>query len=229
MRTKLISAIAALVFLVCVPAQGSPLGNLVTNGDFEAGLTGFSSDYAYVSPEGNNCWQPGTYTVTTAASNCHTLWEGSGDHTTGAGNAMYINGRTDKTSSVWLGEFAVTPNTDYFFEAFVKNVCCNYESFANAALSFYANDTFVGAAGSGAAGIWERATSIWNSASTTLVALRAVNESTVFHSNDYGLDDIYFGEVATTPTPEPATMGLVLTGIGMGARYLRRRRNQQPV
>ena len=229
MRTMLTSALTALLILVCAPAHASSLGNLVTNGDFESGPVGFGSDYSYVTPEIDNCWSPGTFTVTTSAANCHSLWESSGDHMTGAGNAMFINGRTDKTSSVWLGEFAVTPNRDYVFEAFVKNVCCNYGSFANSALLFYANDTLLGSAGSGAAGIWEQATSIWNSASTTLVALRAVNQSTVFHSNDYGLDDVYFGEVATTPTPEPATMGLLLTGLGLVARRVRRRRNQQSV
>lgn len=230
MRTMFrLIALSVLALGLSHPLQASTLTNLVVNGNFEVGDTGFSSDYTYVTPEGNNCWEPGIYTITTSAASCHALWEESGDHTTGDGKFMAINGRTDRISEIWLAEFAVQQDTDYVFEAFVKNLCCDYASFPNTNLLFYANDSLLGAIGGGLAGVWEGIAATWNSGSAEVVRLTALNQSTAFHSNDYGLDDISFTEEQPTPTPEPATMGLVLTGVAVLARRLKGKHPQPRV
>ena len=48
------------------------------------------------------------------------------DHTSGQGQMYVGNGSPEDGALVWQSvSFAVAANTDYFFEAFVMNVCCS--------------------------------------------------------------------------------------------------------
>src|SRR5688572_15993709 len=118
MRTLLTTAVA---FLLTGAASAAP--NLVTNGDFEAGNTGFTSDYTYFPADG---WAPEIYTVGSNPIAWHPLWVSVGDHTTGAGQMFLANGATTLGQTVWQsGLINIASDTDYFFEAFVMSVCCN--------------------------------------------------------------------------------------------------------
>lgn len=103
--------------------------NLITNGDFESGNTGFTSDYAY-APSTPQAGEPeGVYLVDTNAANVHPSWFSFADHTSGRGNYLIENGATstnDGASKVaWQQTITAVANTKYFFEAFASNLCCN--------------------------------------------------------------------------------------------------------
>src|SRR5512134_2888610 len=69
--------------------------NLVVNGDFSGGNTGFSSDYNYVTDIAgvqNEMVPEGTYTVINNPNLVHTGFVACSDHTGGNGNMMVING-----------------------------------------------------------------------------------------------------------------------------------------
>jgi len=71
--------------------------NLVTNGDFSAGNTGFYSDYTLetaLHPEG-------TYYIVSDAHDHHSGLVSCKDHTTGDGLYFAANGSPDTTKAVW--------------------------------------------------------------------------------------------------------------------------------
>ena len=207
-------------------ASAAPV-NLVTNGNFSAGDVGFSSEYIYKTPGTNDLWDPGVFSVTTSALNNHSLWETSGDNTTSTGNFMLVNGYTDRPGrTVWSQTVTVDSNTDYFFEAFSKNLCCSSLTFPTADLTFLINGIVVGGGGgTGSPGFWSGISTLWNSAGATSARLEIRDGVTVYSGNDFGLDDIYLG-TETSITPEPASLALLGTGALLAWRERRRRRSR---
>ncbi|HXR51092.1 MAG TPA: hypothetical protein VN762_03055, partial [Steroidobacteraceae bacterium] len=92
---KVIPTVAALaaISLLATAASASPV-NLVTNGDFEAGNSGFTSAYAYALPPnlGGSNTVEGQYTVASNPYPWNGLFISSGDHTSGQGLMMVANG-----------------------------------------------------------------------------------------------------------------------------------------
>jgi len=72
--------------------------NLVVNGNFSGGNTGFSSEYIYQPPQNIN---EGVYWIGTNPK----IWNGGmspcTDHTSGNGNMMMVNGATKTNINVW--------------------------------------------------------------------------------------------------------------------------------
>jgi hypothetical protein len=98
---------------------GNVSPNLVVNGDFEAGNTGFSSAYIYgtggtyglLSSEGQ-------YAIATSPNATHMNFSDCVDHTpTGVGNMLVANGSGTPNTSVWCQSISVDPNTNYLFWA----------------------------------------------------------------------------------------------------------------
>jgi hypothetical protein len=113
--------LSALGLLSALAVNAAP--NLVVNGDFEAGNASFSSSYSY-SPGGNGA--EGQYTVRSNPFPWNGFFVSIGDHTSGKGQMYVGNGSPVSGAVVWRsGTIAVDSNTNYFFEAFVTNVCCS--------------------------------------------------------------------------------------------------------
>ncbi|MCB9360574.1 MAG: gliding motility-associated C-terminal domain-containing protein [Flavobacteriales bacterium] len=168
--------------------------NLVINGDFEAGNTGFTTNYI-VGPGGT--WgpvsSPGTYLVTSDPNIAHTNFPSCVDHTSGTGNMMVINGADIANQNVWCETISVTPNTDYEFSTWVQN----YYSSDPAMLSFFINGVQLGNTFSPTSSgcPWQNFFELWNSGVATSAQICIVNESTAGAGNDFALDDISFSPV----------------------------------
>ncbi len=96
--TKLLLFILTALFIAApVFAQS------VVNGDFESGNSGFSSDYGYVVPEtmrsARRHWRRRRLHVHNNPRLCHAGLRSFGDHTTGSGLMMIVNGAPDNTDS----------------------------------------------------------------------------------------------------------------------------------
>jgi hypothetical protein len=111
--------------------------NLFTNGNFEAGNTGFTSDYTH-SP--NNLVPEGVYAITNNPSIQHPGFAPCGDHTSGSGNMMAVNGAGTPGQSVWCQTVPVLPNTTYVFSAWVTTLVAA----SPAILQFSANGVTIG-------------------------------------------------------------------------------------
>ena len=223
-----IRLVAALAFAWGAAANAQ---NLVVNGDFEAGNSGFSSDYAF-APASNTT--EGQYTVRSNPFPWNGLFISAADHTTGSG-LMYVgNGSPVDGSVVWRsGSIGVTANTDYFFEAFVMNVCCSGPFAGNSPsiLEFLVEGTATESLGIATtditlAGTWEGLSKSWNSGANTSVVLSLINRNTAAAGNDFAIDDVFLGTTSTvTPIPEPETYALMLLGLGAVGAVARRRKS----
>jgi len=166
-----------------------PGANVVMNGDFSMGNTGFSSGYSYSSDGSTGgvyfvgpspgSWLPG-------AGSCK-------DHTTGTGNMLLADGPQPQGTIVWTQTLTIQPNTNYAFSAWLENV-----STANpASLQFTIDGQSIGAplTASAAQCTWAQFYSTWNSDNKTSVTLSIVNASAGLSGSAIALDDIAFSPV----------------------------------
>lgn len=175
---------------------------LVTNGKFDLGNTGFTTSYSFVADvTGQTEMYPeGTYAVVPNANNVHDQFWGTG-RTPGGGPFMVVNGSAALGQTVWSqNSIAVQPNTTYYFSAWGLSV---YNG-DNAVLRFSINGNQVGTIAnlpngySSTAGPfnWVRFYGSWNSGFATTADLSIVNLNTILGGNDFGLDDISFGTLS---------------------------------
>lgn len=196
--------------------------NLVPNGNFEQGNVTFVSEYSY-SPASNT--DASQYTVSSSPYPWNSFFVPASDHTSGSGLMFIGNGSPTNGAIVWRSvSITVAPNTDYFFEAFVMDVCCRQTTSNNspATLEFFASGATLGVASTNSvnAGSWQGLGKTWNSGSATSVVLSLVNRNTELNGNDFAIDDIYLG-TQSSMVPESGTFALM--GLGAGLIALRRR------
>jgi hypothetical protein len=220
-----ILAIAAAVLLASAgSAAAGP--NLVTNGDFSAGNTGFTTGYTLttMTPDLFQNNDHGIYAVepagSIAGSSAYGDWTNiSTDPTGHNGNVWVADGATDATlATVWSETVAVTPNTHYtfsFFGAEVSNPCCS-----NATLQASING--VNASTLDTTGAWQQDSFGWNSGSSTSAVLTLVDTNTSGGFNDFAIDDLSFSGPGV---PEPAAWAMMLLGVGLIGGALRGRRS----
>ena len=191
---------------------------LIVNGSFTAGNTGFTSDYTYYAddPNRNNELVPdnGTngYGVGTNGQNYHSNFWGV-DHTnnaTGNRNFMLVNGHG--TLVAWRqSNIPVVPGTTYYFSAWAISLN-SHGPFAE--LLFTINGSTAGMTQTSSGVLpsrpqnnsvapWTRFYGNWTApAGVTSVTLRIVDNEDAAGGNDFGLDDISFG----TLDPPPSTL-----------------------
>lgn len=190
--TQSINVTASGTYSVSVGAMGS---NLVINGDFESGNTGFSTDYVVGT---GGAWGPlsneGTYLITTSPSLAHSNFMPCSDITSGAGNMLVVNGSGTPNSNVWCQTIAVDPFTDYVFSAWITNAL-NDPNVAN--LQFFVNGVQIGSVFSTATTgcNWAQFNDMWSSNGNTTANICIVNQNTTVGGNDFAIDDIFFAPI----------------------------------
>ena len=229
----------AAAWAIALVSHADASTNLVVNGDFSLGDTGFGSQYFDVTGTGlasgygtapnYNAWNESTYAIGTNADLYHNLWY-KAPAPSGTGNYMLVNGASDSSTSavpnpslpltVWDQTVAVAPNTHYDFSAQATTVTGN----APATVDFYAGSTLLGTLTvSGAPGVWDTFSANWYSGSNTSVFLKIIDGSSVAIGNDFGLDNISLAD--PPPIPEQSTWAMMLLGFaGLGFAGYRGRR-----
>ena len=175
-----------ITYYYTAEVQGS---NIITNGDFSGGNTGFTSAYNYATPnvtEGQYFVGPSPQAWNASLSNC-------GDHTGGNGNMMLINGAPTPDVNVWRQSVTVTPNTNYAFSTWVQALWPPNP----AQLKFSINGNDIGAliTASLPTCTWTQFYTTWNSGNNTAANISIVNKNTQVIGNDFALDDISFAPV----------------------------------
>ncbi len=194
------------------------LGNLIANGDFSSGNTGFSSGYVYASPN----TAEGQYFVGTNAQSWNGGMAPCGDHTTGSGNMMLVNGATTANVSIYCQTVNVQPNTDYAFSTWLQTVTAGNP----AQLQFSINGSLLGSVftANNNTCIWQQFYTVWNSGANTTATICIVNQNTIASANDFTLDDISFSPLCTATdtvvvTVNPTYSNTVNANICQGQTY----------
>ncbi|MBK7212006.1 MAG: HYR domain-containing protein [Bacteroidales bacterium] len=198
---------------------------LVVNGDFSTGNSGFTSGYSY-DPTANGLIAPESeYAINSNAHYTHTNFWGY-DHTNGSGtgnnNFLIVNGaKFAPQPYVWRETVTVLPNTDYYFSAWAISLN-NVAPYAE--LQFSVNGAQVGTIAYLTSGQniltnpWQdkdRFYGSWNSGSATTAVIEILDLNTSANGNDFGLDDISFGTLAQIPftiSPSYTTSGSYCIG-----------------
>lgn len=163
--------------------------NLVVNGDFSNGNSGFTSAYNW-STSGI---PDGVYFVSNNPNLWHPAMPFCTDHTTGTGNMLLVNGSAQANVQVWSQTITVTPNTNYAFSAWLQHIT----TINPARLQFSINGNTIGNIfqANSTNCIWDQFYTVWNSGNYTTATISVVNQNTVFSGNDFALDDISFAPV----------------------------------
>ncbi|MBL8556496.1 MAG: PEP-CTERM sorting domain-containing protein [Phenylobacterium sp.] len=224
-------AVIAAGAMTLLATGGAHAANLVTNGDFEAGNTGFSSAYTFSS----NGLPAKTYTVTDDPYDFNANFIHAEDHTTGDGLMFVGNGGPNAGDIVWRSQaIAIDAMQDYFFEAFLMNVYASAPPILTFTVSLDGGAEVVLGAPTipTGTGVWNGLSTTFNSGAATTATLFLRNAQTEATGNDFALDDIYLGttSVVNPPVggvPEPASWALMILGFAGAGAMLRRRAPRQ--
>lgn len=180
--------------------------NLVVNGDFEQGNTGFSSGYSYNSSLDDE----GTFYIDNTTQGHHDDFVGQG-HTTGSDNFMMVNGAREQNKVVWQETISVVPNTQYCFSAWVSSLSsAGIIPGLRANLQFAINGIQIGNIfqSPSSLNVWENFYVLWDSGNATHAVITIMNTSLFESGNDFGLDDITFYGVVECPNTEQVTVNV---------------------
>jgi len=173
-------------FYRAVPANGPAGQNLVVNGDFEAGDIGFTSEYELDAQLASG----GQYRMGTTSRDYPGDAVG-GDHTTGHGLMMVVNGATSRIA-VWEQTVQVAPNTSYTLSAWAAS--WGIQETSPAQLQFQINGSPVGVlimpSTVAADSLWQSFSAAWNSGANSSATIRIVDLIVESDGNDFCLDDI---------------------------------------
>ena len=178
---------------------------LVTNGHFEQGATGFSSQYntctTCLSNIGEELFE-NQLVVGVNANHHHNGFTGTGQG--GAGNFMIVNGSSQSNTNVWCQTINVLPNTYYEFSAWVASVFAQ----SPAQLQFQANGQLLGPVfnAPGSINTWNQFFSVWNSGANTSVNICIINQNTATAGNDFAIDNISFKACLSCEVVVPFTI-----------------------
>jgi hypothetical protein len=213
-----ILVVVALMLLVGA-APASADSNLILNGNFAAGNTGFTSSYTYGNVTGGD-----TYYIATSPASAPGAYPDWGTFTgpTGSGNMLIANGGA---GAVWSETVAVTANTTYTFTYWGAEVDASSGSVPDLELAI--NGTNLGAEdfpskSPSNGGSWTEYSFTWNSGSNTTAVLSLTDLNTQFDYNDFAITNLSFSAPPTTPTPEPGTLLLLVPSL-LGLGLVRRR------
>jgi hypothetical protein len=204
--------------LLCIPGIAS--ANLIINGNFESGDTGFTSAYGDVTGVANGLATggesptfsgEGLYAIGKNPNFYHSAFTTMGDHTSGSGNMMIVNGSLTAGKNVWTGSLStgLSAGVTYLFSAWVMNVYHDGQpGHDDANLEFSIGGNSLGTFTATGTGVWQEFTATYTP-SVGGELPTAVDLKINYYANDFALDDL-----SLTRVPDGA-MTVSLLGIGL--------------
>lgn len=198
----IVSPIVNTIYTVKSGIPADPT-NLVYNGDFSLGDSGFITEYNLFTP---GTFVQGTYGIVTNPVDINTAFKSCTDHTQGSGNRnMFVaDGAIIGSTIVYKPFFLrfvpgspdvaiVLPNKSYTFSFFMMNVVNS----SSAELEVRINGNRVGNIATAPLNndcTWVERSFIWNSGSNTTATISIFNTNISSGGNDFAIDDIKFRE-----------------------------------
>jgi len=190
MKTRRIIATTFTAGVLCLWHAASAFGqNLLVNGDFEVGNTGFTSDYKFARLDSELL----TYDIVSNPSRSHFLGASFGDHTSGAGLMFAANGGNDTNRVLWRQVVSVETNTAYQFSGWATP-CVGPSDPDPPRIGVRINSRPIspGIQLSNPPGTWRQFTMNWNSGTSIVATIELRLETIEQGGNDPALDDLRF-------------------------------------
>ena len=164
----------------------SQVSQMATNGNFSSGNTGFLTNYTY---NATSIWNEGTYAVGPNPNAVHPNFGSWGDHTTGSGNYMLVNGSTGGNKILWRQNVSFPPGV----QVTVKWWMLTFVTPAGS-LQLKLAGTNIGNAAStpNSTGVWLQTSRTFTVPASGSAILNLVTTSAALSGNDFGIDDISF-------------------------------------
>ncbi len=167
--------------------------NLIVNGDFSAGNKGFKSGYTMATDLGSE----GSLVVGRNPHDFHAGGASFGDHTSGKGLMLLLNGSPTPDTAVWEETLKVQPNRAYSFGFWAASwgqfgepntdpspaklvVTVNGKQLGGV-FGVYPRD-----------GAWTKFVGVWKSGTASSATIRIVDQNLEGVGNDFAIDDIVF-------------------------------------
>lgn len=197
--------------------------SFIINGDFESGNIGFTTQYNH-SPGLIGAEQ--SYDILTNPFPAHPSAASYGDHTTGSGLMMAVNEANEPYTLVWSQTVNVATGANYDFSIWMSS----WVSAAPTTLDIQFNSMSIGTpTAPSTTAVWEEFSTTWNSGSATSVNIEIYNVNGADVGGDFALDDISLNGPSPTAVPEPSTVLMLLSGVGLlgGWGFLSRRKQRK--
>ena len=202
---------ATILVIAAISTAAHASSNLVVNGDFELGNAGFTTGYnQYTGSDPGPSWE----TVGANGNLNNGAWNNGGDHTSGTGNFLIVDGHGDNTVSMWNESIGVVTGRTYEISGWFRSLypaspgTTQFTIDGSAAgSSILVNDE----------SNWHQNSFLWTATSNTL-NLGLVDLNTEGFGNDFGVDDL-----AVRPVPEASTVVLFSLLVVGGMLMLRKR------
>ncbi len=157
----------------------------VINGSFENGFNSFTTDYTYFPVSGG--FGPGAITVTNNPQLFNSGFAPCGDHTSGSGNMLLVDGSTTAGANIWCQTIPVFTNTYYLFSFWTATVFPT----APANLQVSVNGTIIGSYdGSSNTCQWEKLEYLFNTGGSSSITVCFSESTGIGFGNDFVIDDI---------------------------------------
>lgn len=176
--TYIVREVVPQAFEQTFPVRTS--GDLITNGDFSLGDTGFSADRDTLFKIDVGL-DPNQFNPSAASY---------GDHTTGNGLMLIVNGSINTSAVVWEQSVSVLPNTTYDFGLWVSS----WFPGELGEFDVFINDEIVDSfSAPSEVAIWDNFTTEWSADNNiTEAKITILNKRVATIGNDFAFDDITF-------------------------------------
>jgi hypothetical protein len=181
--------------------------DLIINGNFEQGNTGFTTQYTLSR---GDIGPAGSYDVVDnpAHSRPHDAHPVSyGDHTTGQGLMMAINGAENASLYFWSETVSVRPHTDYAFSMWISSWFGPPVDIIDVRF----NEVSLGTPSApSTVAVWQEFSKTWNSGDATTLTIKMFDLDLADVGSDFAVDDISL--IGPSAVPVPPSLMLALTG-----------------
>jgi gliding motility-associated-like protein len=167
--------------------------NLITNGDFSAGNTGFTTDYEFLTTSSGA--KQGVYGINNSSLNWATFFNPTCSDHAGGGNLMIVDGSINKdvnnvgTDKLWCQTVPVTAGENYIFSYYATSLLsgdpAKFEVEINGVSIGKNNLSFTTCN-------WVESSFSWSSGASTTATICIYDRNAGSFGNDFGLDDISF-------------------------------------
>ena len=194
------------------PAGGFQGPNLIVNGDFSAGNSGFTSDYNF---SGTVPFGPNTYAISNSAIQNGGFWNCL-DHTNGtlAGQFLAADGSLTPGQAVWRQNVSLSPSAEYQFCAYANNLWLFFSDSNDPDVQVWLVDgnnnatLLTSAVLPEVPDFWVKLNASWTAPAVLVnpYRLEIRDGSTIQGGNDFAVDDISFKACSAPPPCEASFM-----------------------